>query len=211
MKYTDEEMAEAALLLAHTDTAQAMPPELESTLIDRARAVAQDVRFSTTKAGVVEVDAPVPNNVVPIGKSRTGAYMGWIAAAACFAFAIYEWRTHAVESNKLASQPTPETSKLLDGNGQSLAEMQVAKDGSGTMKVIHLKPGQRYQLWTTTSDASHAVPMGSFACDPGCDGRELAFGAGQRKWAWLTVVNGPEATPPTDSAVIVASGEIAAH
>ncbi|MFO0738112.1 MAG: hypothetical protein U0270_19625 [Labilithrix sp.] len=219
MKYTDEEMAEAALLLAHTDTAKALPPELESTIQDRARAVAQDMRFSTTKAGAIEVDAPVAP-VIPIGgrSSRAGAsvgaYLGWIAAAACFAFAIYEWRTHVSTSTTAVQPPSATTSSLLDGKGQTIAELQIEKDGGGKMKVVHLaaKAGQRYQLWTTTTDASHAIPMGSFACEPpGCDGRELALApspSGRPTWAWLTVVNGTEAARPTDSAAIVASGSI---
>jgi hypothetical protein len=216
MKYSDEEMAEAALLLAHTDTAKALPPELESTIHDRGRAVAQDLRFSTTKAGAIAVEAPAePSNVVSIGTraSRAGAWMGWIAAAACFAFAIYEWRTHAVDTGRIqAAQPAP-THALVDGKGQTIAELQIEKDGSGKMKVVHLpaKPGERYQLWTTTSDATHAVAMGSFACEPSCDGRELAFtnASGRPTWAWLTIVNGTEAARPTDSAAIVASGGIA--
>lgn len=223
MKYTDEEMAEAALLLAHTDTAKALPPELESTIQDRARAVAQDMRFSTTKAGAIAVDAPetlhteTKSNVVSIGSraSRTGAYMGWLAAAACFAFAIYEWRTHVVETGKsVATQPSAvpaSTNSLLDGKGQTIAAIEMEKDGGGKMKVVHLTPGFRYQLWTTTSDATHATATGSFACDApaGCDGRELAFApspAGRPTWAWLTTVNGTEAARPTDSAAIVASG-----
>lgn len=220
MKYTDEEMAEAALLLAHTDTAKALPPELESTIQDRGRAVAQDMRFSTTKAGAIAVEAPpaAESNVVSIGSraSRTGAYLGWLAAAACFAFAIYEWRSHAIETGKsVATQPaTVSTNALLDGKGQTIASMDVDRDGGGKMRVVHLPPGHRYQLWTTTSDATHATAMGSFACDApaGCDGRELAFSAtpaGRPTWAWLTTVNGTEAARPTDSAAIVGSGGIA--
>lgn len=210
MKYTDEEMAEAALMLSQTDTSQPMPAALEATLLERSRTVASEMRFSTTKAGVVEIDAPVPSNVVPIGRaSRMGRNMGWIAAAACFAFAIYEWRAKSVEGSHNAAQPTEAASRLVDAQGQAVAEI----DGDAkVMKVIHLpaKPGQRYQLWTSTSDAAHAVAAGSFACEPpSCDGRELAFAPGARPvFAWVTTVNGTEAGRPTDSSAIIGSGGI---
>ena len=211
MKYTDEEMAEAALLLSHTDTSKDLPTALQATLLDRGNVVAGEMRFSTTKAGVVEIDAPTAP-VIPIGRAaRSGQYAGWLAAAACFAFAVYEWRARAVDGAHTASQPAEAApSKLLDANGQAVAE--VAADATH-FKVLHLpaKAGQRYQIWTTTTDAAHAVAMGSFSCEPpGCDGRELGLAPGPTRptRAWITTVNGTEAGRPTDSSAIIGTGGI---
>jgi len=219
MKYDDEELAEAALLLAHVEP-HPMPRDLRRKLEEQALAMAAEVRFTTTKAAAVVGPAPeLPSRASPL---RT--WSGWVAAAACFAALVYQWRVHAIEQGARVSAAA--SANFAAGAEEPLAVR--APDGS-TLAVVSWDPrtregrispralaantkGEHYVLWMSPGDVSVAVAVGAFVCDAAC--AEKAFGPtalSSVAGAWLT--RGPLAEGPgaLQSAVAVGEGHREPH
>ena len=185
MKYDDDELAEAALLLAYNEAEEAerpappMPAALEKKILAQGRSIASDVRYSTTKAGALALEAEErpPEPAVP-----ARAWIGWLAAAACFAFAVYQWRLTSLEreamrsaaSSSLAAAPLVEA---RDPDGKLLAALYASPgSAAGEVRVARLPAsvaGEEYRVWLSPGDARSAVPAGSFACAEEC--RQLVF------------------------------------
>jgi hypothetical protein len=211
MKYDDDELAEAALLIAHTPDAGPMPAELEERILGKAPAIATEVRFSTTKGAAVAVEAPTP---IGEGRPRSGvsAWAGWLAAAACFAFAIYEWRSaglrHGVEPARVTATQTLE---LRDPTGRVRGGVVCDADGSECRLTITELPtnadGEQYRLWLSGSDAERAVAVGALTCTAACVERELRVpqvpGLQRVNAAWITHERADGSAPSLDVARVV--------
>jgi hypothetical protein len=220
MKYDDEELAAAALLLAHVEP-HPMPRDLRRKLEVQGIAMASEVRFTTTKAAAVV--GPAPERVGPHGSSlRT--WGGWLAAAACFAALVYQWRVHAIEQGArviaAASAPAAagagEPFDVRGADGSTLAVVSwdpVTREGRISSRALAANArGEHYVLWMSPGDASRAVPVGAFACTDGTDGThtcaEKAFGPttlSSVASVWLT--RGPIAEAPGALADAAAVGE----
>ncbi len=207
MNYDDDELAEAALLLAHTDEAAKLPRALEQKLQLLGKKHAAEARYTTTKAAAVVVESPV----VPLARprSRLGSWAGWIAAAACFAVLVYQWRIRALEDEaRLHGAGRPTRMILTDRAGQEAAV--VVAEPSAAFAHLELDtlpgdvPGTRYRLWTS-SGAEPPATIGDFTCDGGCTGHTFSISRTAEN-VWITRV-GPDKAPgfPGDAG-IVASG-----
>lgn len=218
MKYDDEELAEAALLLAHVEP-RPMPRELRRKLEEQGQAMAVEVRFTTTKAAAVVGPAPEP---LPARASALRTWSGWLAAAACFAAFVYQWRVHALVGamDQGAAIRAAASARVTASAGESLAVR--APDGTtlalvkwdGAAREGRLSPqglapngpGEHYVLWMSSGDASVAVPVGAFVCDAAC--AEKAFGPtalSSVAGAWLT--RGPiSEAPALQNATAVGEG-----
>ena len=186
MTYEDDELAEAALLLAHAagDTRAPegrMPPALAAKILEAGTEAVQKNRFSTTKAGAVAVDASP--EVVPIRRSSARAWTGWFAAAACVAVAVYAWRSSTLErearERAAASARTSQVVTALvlrDAAGGKVADVTVASDASGEITLGSVANGAaRYDLWLSAGDREVARPAGKLACDADCNGKSFHF------------------------------------
>jgi len=215
MKYDDDELAEAALLLAHVAPDRAMPEALEAKIAAQGEAVAAEVRFSTTKAGALVQPAAAPERQ---RATRLGSFgfAGWLAAAACFALVVYQWRSHAIEqeSRRLAAATAGPAEvgaiqiPLVDPRGVRIGEVRYQASKRGHLVVAHLAPSsasEHYRLWLSESDAAHAVAVGAFVCleasprgpaetalegSVECDARTFTFESaaslGSPRRAWVT-------------------------
>lgn len=168
MKYEDDELAEAALLLAHA-AADArmpggrMPSALEAKILATGTESVQRNRFSTTKAGAVAVDASP--EVVPIRRSSARAWSGWFAAAACVAVTVYAWRSTTLEREareRVAASAREggaiTTLVLRNEAGASVADVVVASDATGEITLGAVGSGAvRYELWLSAGDRKSVV------------------------------------------------------
>ena len=229
MSYEDDELAEAALLLAHAaEDARApgsrMPAALESKVLAAGIELVQKNRYSTTKAGAIVVDAPP--EVVPLRRSSARAWSGWFAAAACVAVAVYAWRSttlereareqHAAATARADSRVT--TLVLRTDAGAALADVVVATDSTGEIVLGAVGSGAvRFDLWLSAGDREHALPVGKLVCAADCQGKSFHFTTrgGPVRAVWLTrsaAGEGAEtralATIPEDD-VVAAAGSAA--
>ncbi len=211
MNYDDDELAEAALLLAYVDEGSPMPRALERKIIHDGRAVAATVRFTTTKAAAVTVLAA--SEPARARASGVRAWAGWLAVAACVAVLVYQWRVRELERG-LASRPQPSAAnvELSDERGPIASVQWDEARRVGQIVITRLAANERderYVLWLSTSDVAHAVAVGSFVCESECRARAFSLhGAdtsGRVKAAWLT--RGTPAEPPVDApSLVVGSG-----
>jgi hypothetical protein len=214
MKYDDDELAEAALLLAHEDAEHPMPAHLEKKILARGRDVSSEIRFSTTKAAAVEIEAPIP--LPRPRRSPLRTWGAWLAAAALVAVTVYQWRAHDLqrEMPTAATQAYPSSLTVRGADGVAVADVRW-NDGSreGRIDVVALPanaPGERYQLWLSTGDAASAIEVGAFTCAGECRTRAFALreppGLGRVARAWITRGPVSEATPPTSRDLVVGEG-----
>ena len=229
MSYEDDELAEAALLLAHAaEDARApgsrMPAALESKVLAAGIELVQKNRYSTTKAGAIVVDAPP--EVAPLRRSSARAWSGWFAAAACVAVAVYAWRSttlereareqHAAATARADSRVT--TLVLRTDAGAALADVVMAPDATGELVLGAVGSGAvRFDLWLSAGDREHALPVGKLVCAADCQGTSFHFTTrgGPVRAVWLTrsaAGEGAEtralATIPEDD-VVAAAGSAA--
>jgi hypothetical protein len=238
MKYDDDELAEAALFLAaagsatearaETDAVQGLPPipaSLEERLLLQGRAIAADVRFTTTKAAAMALEDDVEGDVdsrparsrwtARASADRSRRWVGWLAAAACFAFAVYEWRSAAVDRRAATPPPAPppsvvvaegSTLKARTPQGDVVAVLSFAP-GARAGEVVALAlppnlPGEHYRVWLSkTNDRAGAIPVGSFRCAEACRDRRFTTTESPElqldgvRGIWLT--HDPETAPWT--------------
>lgn len=229
MNYEDDELAEAALLLAHSAEdarvpGSRMPAALEAKVLAAGIELVQKNRYSTTKAGAIVVDAPPA--VVPLRRSSARAWSGWFAAAACVAVAVYAWRSttlereareqHAAATARADSRVT--TLVLRTDAGAALADVVVATDATGELVLGAVGSGAvRFDLWLSAGDREHALPVGRLVCAADCQGKSFHFTTrgGPVRAVWLTrsaAGEGAEtralATIPEDD-VVAAAGSAA--
>jgi hypothetical protein len=214
MKYDDDELAEAALLLAHAREEQEMPRGLERKLLAQGRAVASEVRFTTTKAAAVVVEEASDPLLRPRSIVRT--WGGWFAAAACVAFLVFQWRTRAIEHEtaKLTAS-VASTSSVIDLKDHAGTVVGVVRwDSAAGLVRLTLAglpssaSGEHYRLWLSSSDAAHASAAGAFSCADGCEGRVLdaAGRADVPRAAWLTRNAVGEVTALPEASRTIAEG-----
>lgn len=218
MRYDDDELAEAALLLAHHQfeearrPAPAMPAALDR--IPRSQDAHADGAgprlraISTTNAGAlaIEVDGHANDETstpeVRRGRDAKRASSrgwGWLAAAACFAFAVYEWRSSMVErearSRAAASAPVQEAHSLTpaphvqarQGDGKLVADVRFVRSPSSSSRVVELTiesiaanaPGEQYRVWLSPAEGARAIDeasaVGAFVCADACERRVFAI------------------------------------
>lgn len=213
----EEELAEAALLLAHVE-ARPMPEALERKIIAQSQAIASEIRFTTTRSAAVVVDTPVPEVVVH-GRSALRTWGGWIAAAACFALAVYSWRREALEREhtaRAAAAAAASTIFLVDHHGQTLARVHLAHDAEPGELIVDALPspsaGEEYRLWLSPDDVTGAVAAGALACAEPCAGRVVAVPsrplARSARAAWLTRETRGEASGSPAPSRVVAEGRV---
>lgn len=232
MNYEDDELADAALLLAHAaEDARApgsrMPAALEAKVLAAGIELVQKNRYSTTKAGAIVVDAPP--EVVPLRRSSARAWSGWFAAAACVAVAVYAWRSTTLEreAREAREQHVAATARadsrvttlvLRTDAGAALADVVMAPDSTGELVLGAVGSGAvRFDLWLSAGDREHALPVGKLVCAADCQGKSFHFTTrgGPVRAVWLTrsaAGEGAEtralATIPEDD-VVAAAGSAA--
>lgn len=210
----EEELAEAAVLLAHVES-QAMPPALERKIVAQSQAIASEIRFTTTRSAAVVMEAPEPG---PPARQPSAfrTWGGWIAAAACFALAVYSWRREAIEREHAGRVPAAATTSIAlhDRAGVVVARVRPAHDTEpGELLVDALPPpgaGEEYRLWLSEGDASSAIAAGALVCADACADRVIAL-PGQPSMAlfrdaWLTRERRGETVATPVPARVVAEG-----
>lgn len=244
MKYDDDEIAEAALLLGVVESdatrgggaRASLPADLERRILEQARAalptpeVRQPVkRESTTQGGALSLaltlnektttgvadgagDASRLSGSSETRRARGSAYqkvtswVPWLAAAACFAFAIYEWRVStrlpppSFNASPGESAPRPPAAPLAPVpivvvrdkvSNRAIADVvnvtcSPAASTNGLRGEIHvrdlplLKSDEHYRVWirSTSTPAVERV-VGSFSCvaRSDCEDRFFSFAA----------------------------------
>lgn len=180
MTYEDEELAEAALLLATTQVDRKMPVSLERAILDRGSVVASEVRFSTTKAAALAVDEAHDEHEAPRAIVRRPSFArrwgGWLAAAACFSIVVYQWRVHTLaEHARLAAVQAARVIPVSNTAGVVVAEVD-PRDALVTVRLLPANaPGERYELWLSPAGPDQAVAVGSFVCNGECRARSFAL------------------------------------
>ena len=176
MKYDDDELAEAALLLAHVEPAGQMPKALENVILEQATHTVAEVRLSTTKVGAVAVDEP-DAPVAPVRRlSFARRWGGWLAAAACFSIVVYQWRLHALSATQ-AARPvsSPDAIAIRSPAGLVLARV-TPREAIVTIEVLPENvPGERYELWLSPAGPERAVAVGAFVCKEECRSRAFTL------------------------------------
>ena len=213
MTYDDDELAEAALLLGHTDPTVAMPRDLERKIAAQGRELAAEVRFTTTKAAAMSLVTEPPPARRRASPLRT--WGGWLAAAACVAVVVYQWRVRDIEraaadGAKAAVSVSRNASITLRSRaGVAVAEVTwdaASRSGQATIASLEANaPGEHYVLWLSESDDAHAIAVGAFGCDVECRAKAFALRAPQSlatvHAVWLTrsavttVDSSPRANP----------------
>ena len=152
----DDEEVKAAILLAHTPPDVPMPKELERLI---ARQAVGAARHTTTRGAAV--------STLPIARRtrRPSAreLAPWLVAAACLAFATFEWRSAVLiraERAQAASIATPPASvKLQDhaGHTQAIVEWSPAQR-TGILRLDELPRGSpgpcTREAWALSSDGA---------------------------------------------------------
>jgi len=226
MKYDDEELAEAALLLASISSEELsskMPRALEQKIIKGGRAITSEIRSSTTQAGVISLEA-LPEPSLPSLRRRSLAWVGWLAAAACIAIGVYRWRVASIESDLARTAASSEielrpTLELSSADGVTkLTLLAKGENRGGRLQIVSLPTdlaSQRLTLWVSRAGAETATPVGSFSCggpnDVECSRRALDFTSegiaiGEIRTAWVTKGDVP-AQIREGEANVVARGE----
>lgn len=184
MKYEDDELAEAALFLAHhaDDRPARVPASLERELAASGARFAAGVRSSTTKSAVVTLDQDVEHEREAPRGAR--AWVGWLAAAAAVALVVYGMRSATLPRapDRLAARSTVTGEPVAD----VVAEKQVA---AVTIAVLPATgPGEEYRLWLSSGDAAQAVAAGAFSCESGCSNVrvEAPWPTGEPRALWIT-------------------------
>jgi hypothetical protein len=215
MKYDDDELAEAALLLAHVEADKAMPSALEKKIRERGEAAVAEVRFTTTKAAAVSVEPPP--EPIPLRPSSTRTWAGWLAAAACVALVVYQWRSSAIERSlaaRVVEVPGGSPIVLKSKDGATVGEVRWDPEShAGALAIDDLRgsqSGSRFELWLSASDEAHAVGVGSFACLGACEPGVFRFeerqAVGTPKRAWLVRAKEFEVASLADREQILAEG-----
>ncbi|CAN5349147.1 hypothetical protein BH09MYX1_BH09MYX1_35110 [soil metagenome] len=175
-----DELAEAAVFLAHASLEHELPPDLERRLFVEGRAIAADARIgvqrTTNRAGALALDMAPPAPGAPAQRSWR-EWAAWSVAAACFAIAVFEWRATTLEHERHAAADgvsiiaATTTIALVDPRGAGVADVTWSDDAhSGTLVVRDLPPltaSARYQVWVR-SQTEAPTPLGFFSCESGC-------------------------------------------
>jgi len=154
----DDEMAEAAVLLAHTPPDEPMSAELEQRILEASAAA----RASTTKASVLELP---PVAAVQPSPSPWRDLAPWLAAAACIAFLVFRWRTSTLEQadaeRAMASPGTKVTLALVAADGVEHGGVVWARDLlRGELMADESMPGAgELAVWARAADGG-AVSLG---------------------------------------------------
>lgn len=225
MKYDGDELAEAALFLAQHDDATKMPAALEDKILAQGRTVASEVRFTTTKGAAVVLEEPL-EEPAPVRRSAVRTWGGWIAAAACFAFAVYEWRLHLIERGEQGRASATADNSAPGERARPIA-IPISSEGgkrAGSLRwdeattawqitIEELAPVDRaehYRVWVSPSDAAHAVPAGAFECARACRHETFALRGslprGSVKRVWVTRNALADVASTLDGARIVGEG-----
>jgi hypothetical protein len=171
MKYDDDELAEAALLLAQVDREVPLSRTLEDKLHAQGTRIASEARYTTSRLGAMEVDG-APSGAVPRAPSRWSPPPAWYAAAAGIALLVHQLRGHQLTVASQAAEPPPAAfpAVLVDANGAEIA--RITTNESTPMLVVRQLPrphtGDRYQLWVSAGTRDQAMPVGFFKCQAAC-------------------------------------------
>jgi anti-sigma-K factor RskA len=157
------EFSHAVIVLATTAPAVAPPPSLRDRVLDHARA---DVGGASIAAPIVPL-APRRTNVIAIA--------GWLAAAACLAFALVNWNAVARLRRTMAERDT-----RIAALEQERAQLEERLAGE-----------RRWAGVATASDARVAVLAPTPDGDPALRGRAVVDPATRR-----AVVVFTHSTPP---------------
>lgn len=207
----EEELVEAAVLLAHVEERE-MPEALERKILAQSRAIASEVRFTTTKSAAVAVES-LPASPGP-RPSLLRTWGGWLAAAACFAMAVYAWRRQTLEHEHAMRVAAASAASvvLTDGRKQRVARVRPDVDGGRAELVIDALPphgpDEEYRLWISGDDAAAAKAVGAVTCAGGCEGRVLTLprASGGIRSAWLTLERRGEPAVTPAAPRVVAEG-----
>lgn len=176
MKYSDEELAEAAVLLAHTKESAGLSASAEAALFAKGSEVVAAMRHSTTRGAAMELGDSFVERREPSGGARFAGgrlipLFGWAAAAAAAAMIVYGLRrpTERAVGSGLPIRENP--IELKDSAGSVLASLDV-QSSAGTAALLSVKrlpaaPAERYQLWIAKGDGV-IRPVGFFGCDADC-------------------------------------------
>ena len=175
MKYSDEELAEAAVLLAHTEQSEGLTPAVEASLLAEAAKVAAAARHSTTRGAAMELgDGSLARRESLSGtRLRQGSFvpwMGWCAAAAAAALLVYGLRRPASTTSSATAPLQQNPIELKDATGAVLASLDVQSTEAIpllSVKRLPAAPGERYQLWSSREDGV-IRPLGYFGCETAC-------------------------------------------
>lgn len=172
MKYTDEELAEAAVLLAHVEDGPPLSQALQRKLLAEGGRVAEEARYTTTKGAVMELGTArgTLTAVAESPKRTWGAWLGWCAAAAVSALSIYQWRAHQPAA-PAATQPLG-IQELRGEEGSVVATATPGTDRhSIDLHVLRLPASttERYQVWVSAGGRESAEPVGFFLCPDACN------------------------------------------
>ncbi len=174
----EDELAKAAILLAHAPPDAPLPKHLERLILQNAPR--PTARATTTRGAAVDLEGPVvrrPSLLRELGP--------WCIAAACFAFAVFEWRSATLSRAERvqATAPTASyvTATLSSSAGVRGASLEWARaERTGTLRfeaVPERASASRYEhraVWAR-SEEGHAVLLATLVCASPCSDSSLAL------------------------------------
>jgi hypothetical protein len=199
MKYEDDELAEAALLLSHVDREVPLAKALEDKLFAEGVQIASEARHTTSRLGAMEVnDAPRATRSLP--RNLWAPHPAWYAAAAGVALVVHQAQIHRLT----AASPVVEVAVptfpavLRDARGIEVARV-ASQDAEHILQVQNLpasQAGDRYQLWISPGPRAQAVPVGFFTCKEACANASFRLprhpAAPELRSAWITLSRAEE-------------------
>lgn len=173
----EDELAKAAVLLAHAPPDVPLPRHLERQILQHAPRAHS--RATTTRAAAVDLDAPAPRR--PSWLRELGP---WLVAAACFAFGVFEWRSASLSRAERAQAAAPaairSTASLSTAGGARSASFEWSRaerlgrltlDGQPTRTGAG--PYEHLTLWARSEDG-RALVLASSVCKDACADSTLA-------------------------------------
>lgn len=165
----DDEMAKAAVLLAHAPPDAPMPKHLERRILQSVST--PNVRATTTRSAVVELAAARPTAPPSILRELAP----WCLAAACFAFAVFEWRSASVLAPPPAASASaaPAIGLLTETGSQGATFAWGAAERTGSLRIDaqvswqSSAPFERRSVWARSSEGI-AVALASQVCAGRC-------------------------------------------
>ncbi len=166
----EDELAKGAVLLAHAPPDVVLPKQLERRILQSVPT--RQARATTTRSAVVELIAAPPSPPSSLVRDLAP----WCLAAACFAFAVFEWRSAAVLHQERAPAASASAAAValvtrVGGRGATLEWDAAQRTGALRIEAhrpwLAAGPFEHQTLWGRSVEGAAQV-LASKMCAGSC-------------------------------------------